>query len=227
MKGAEKVDQIIVSGRTITVHIESLDVAGSVTITYGEGTDKSATVVGAKAGDVKVIGNYRTSTGTRPAGTATITITNVMDGAAGTVTISPKQVEAGSNHGVVRVKFTALGTMDGGQVSLELPTSGWGTFQRDPAQRNYIAISGNSNVSLTEPAVGETGSKAVAKITKLAAGQSFTFVYGGGSGGIANGAEVQDSIGVATFTIESDGDGDDLFDAVASEKEQTDTLRRL
>ena len=102
------------SGRTITVHIESLEVTGAVTITYG-GTDKSATVVGAKAGDVKVIGNYRTSTGTRPAGTATVTIVNVKDGAAGPVTISPQQVEAGSNHGVVSVKFTALGTMDDGQ----------------------------------------------------------------------------------------------------------------
>ena len=163
-----------------------------------------------KAGDVKVIGNYRTSTGTRPAGTATVTITNVEDGAAGAVTIGPQQVEAGSNHGVVSVKFTALGTMDDGRVSLELPTTGWGTFQRDPAQRNYIQVSGNSNVSLEEPAVGESSNKAVAKITKLAAGQSFTFVYGGGSAGSANGAEVQDNIGVATFTIESDGDGDDL-----------------
>ena len=164
------------------------------------------------AGDVKVIGNYRTSTGTRPAGTTTVTILNVTDGAAGAVTIGPQQVEAGSNHGVVNVKFTALGTMDDGKVSLELPRSGWGTFQRDPAQRNYVQVSGNSNVSLVEPgAVGESSSKAVAKITKLAAGQSFTFVYGGGSAGSANGAEVQDNIGVATFTIESDGDGDDLF----------------
>ena len=129
-----------------------------------------------------------------------------MDGAAGTVTISPQQVEAGSNHGVVSVKFTALGTMDDGRVSLELPTTGWGTFQRDPAQRNYVQVSGNSNVSLDRARcnVGESSNKAVAKITKLAAGQSFTFVYGGGSAGSANGAEVQDNIGIATFVIESD-----------------------
>ena len=226
LKGAKKVDQIKVSGRTITVHIERLDITGSVTVTYGKGAAKSATVVAAKAGDVKVIGNYRTSTGTRPAGIATVKILNVADGAAGTVTISPQQVEAGSNHGVVSIKFTALGTMDGGQVSLELPGSGWGTFQRDPAQRNYIQVSGNSSVALTEPTVGETGSKAVAKITKLAAGQSFTFVYGRGSGGSANGAEVQDSIGVATFTIESDGDGDDLFAAVKAKRNRP-TPRRL
>ena len=86
------------------------------------GVAKSATCYITWQGDVKVIGNYRTSSGTRPAGTATVTITNVEDGAAGAVTISPQQVEAGSNHGVVSVKFTALGTMDDGQVSLELPT---------------------------------------------------------------------------------------------------------
>ena len=167
LKGAEK--QSIRSkcrGRTITVNIDTLERdRESVTITYGIGAAKSATLIHNVAADVKVIGNYRTSSGARPAGTATITITNVKDGAAGTVTISPQQVEAGSNHGVVSVKFTALGTMDDGRVSLELPTTGWGTFQRDPAQRNYVQISGNSNVSLEEPGVtaGESSNKAVAK----------------------------------------------------------------
>ena len=174
LEGAEKTDQIKVSGSTITVHIESLDIAGSVTVTYGKGTGKSATVVGNKAQDVKVIGSYKTITGVRPAGTATVKILNVADGAAKSVTIDDQQVEAGSNHSVIEVKFTALGTMDGGQVSLELPGSGWGPFQRDPAQRNYIEISGNPpNVTLTEPKVGESGSKAVAKITKLARGWQF------------------------------------------------------
>ena len=230
LEGTKQTEWITVSGRTITVKIRKLDVGGSVTINYGiDGVAKS--LLHNVAGDVKVIGNYRTSSGARPAGTAPITITNVEDGAAGAVTISPQQVEAGSNHGVVSVKFTALGTMDDGRVSLELPTSGWGTFQRDPAQRNYIQVSGNSNVSLEEPGVtvGESSNKAVAKITKLAAGQSFTFVYGGGSAGSANGVEVQDNIGVATFVIESDsgseidGKPDGVFARVTSEKEQTDT----
>ena len=222
LEGTKQTEWITVSGRTITVKIRTLDIGGSVTINYGiDGVAQS--LLHNVAGDVKVIGNYRTSSGARPAGTAIVEITNVMDGAAGPVTIGPQQVEAGSNHGVVSVKFTALGTMDDGRVSLELPTSGWGTFQRDPAQRNYVQVSGNSNVSLEEPAVGESSNKAVAKITKLAAGQSFTFVYGGGSAGSANGAEVQDNIGVATFVIESDGTAMVVFARVFSEKEQTDT----
>ena len=214
-------DQPTVSGRTVSVAIKRLDVGQAVTITYGTGTKKA--LMHNVAGDVNITGNFRTSSGSRPAGTAKVTITNVEDGAAGAVTISPQQVEAGSNHGVVSVRFTALGTMDSGKVSLELPTTGWGTFQRDPAERNYVEISGNPNVTLEEPTVDVSSNKAVAKITKLAAGQSFTFVYGGGSGGIANGAEVQDSIGVATFMIESDGEGDGVFAPVTSIKEQTAT----
>ena len=79
----------------------------------------------------------------------------------------------------------------------------------------------------TEPTVGESSNKAVAKITKLAAGQSFTFVYGGGSAGNANGAEVQDNIGVATFTIESDGDGRWCFRTQSPAKKNRPTPRRL
>ena len=81
---------------------------------------------------------------------------------------------------MISIKFTAIGTMDDGSVSLDLPSTGWGLMQRDPSQRNYIQISGNSNVTLESPAINETSSKAVAKITKLGADQSFTFVYGDG-----------------------------------------------
>ena len=199
-----------------------LDVGQSVTITYGTGTRK-ALMHNVAREDIPLTGNFRTSSGSRPAGTAKVTLTNVEDGNAKEVKITPyQQVEAGSNHSVISVKFTAAGTMDGGKVSLELPTTGWGTFQRDPAERNYVQISGNSNVTLEEPTVDVSSNKAVAKITKLAADQSFTFVYGGGSAGTNNGAEVQDSIGVATFIIESDGEGDGVFAAVTSIKEQND-----
>ena len=91
-------------------------------------------------------------------------------------------------------------------------------MQRDPAQRNYIEISDNPNVTLELPTITESSSKAVAKITKLGAGQSFTFVYGDGNGAPTNGAQVQDDIGIATFMIESDGDGDGIFEAIRKRK---------
>ena len=216
--GTLEKDQPTVSSRTVTVKIKVLEVGESVVISYGTGTKKA--LLHNVAADVKVIGNFRTSTGSRPAGTATVKLTNVKDGAAKEVTIGPLEVEAGSNLGKINIKFTAIGTMDDGYVSLDLPSTGWGLMQRDPSQRNYIEISG-SNVTLESPAINETSSKAVAKITKLGAGQSFTFVYGGGTAGTSNGAQVQDDLGIATFIVESDGDGDGIFAAISSEKKQT------
>ena len=217
-------DQPTVSGRTVTVRIKVLEVGESVVVMYG--TEPKKALLHNVAGDVKVIGNFRTSTGSRPAGTATVTLTKVADGHAKAVTISPSQVNAGSNDGVIRIKFTAIGTMDGGYVSLDLPSTGWGLMQRDPAQRNYIEISDNPNVTLESPAITESSSKAVAKIEKLGAGQSFTFVYGNGNGAPTNGAKVQDDLGIATFTVESDGDGDGIYAAIKSEKEQTSVERQ-
>ena len=217
--GTLEKDQPTVSGSTVTVAIKTLDVGDVVTITYGTG-DKEALLHNV-AGEVKLIGNFKTSSGSRSAGTATVTLTNVADGDAQEVKISPREVEAGSSHHTISITFKALGTMDDGRVSLELPTTGrWGTMQVDPAEKNYVRISGNSNVVLEEPAVDAPSNKAVAKITKLAAGQTFTFEYGGGSAGSNNGAQVQDNIGTATFMIRSDGDGDGVFAAVTTEVEQ-------
>ena len=145
------------SSRTITVNIDTLNVGGSVTITYGAGdAEKETAVLNAKAGTIGINGNYRTSSGPHSAGKAEVKIVNVEDGAAEEVTITPKQVEAGSNHSALYIKFTALGTMgDEGQVSVDLP-SGWGPAQRDPAEHNYIRITGTSNVSIDSPAVGES-----------------------------------------------------------------------
>ena len=232
LDGTKDTEWLTVGGRTVTVKVKKLDIGQTVTVTYGtDGTAKS--LLHNVAAAVKVIGNYRTAAGTRPAGTATVTLTNVMDGAAKAVTIRPREVEAGSSHSKIDVTFTALGTMDGGKVSLELPTTGrWGLMQVDPSQPNYVQITGNPNVVLEEPSVGSPSNKAVANITKLAASQFFTFSYGGGTGGANNGAQVQDNIGVATFIIRSDGTGasdgggDGVFAAVttvASETEQTAT----
>ena len=106
--------------------------------------------------------------------------------------------------------------MKDGQVILELP-AGWGAFQRDPVEPNYIAISG-SGAELTEPAIGSSSSRAIAKINdRLGPTGSFTFVYGGGTGGDQNGVDAQDHLGPAEFIIKSDGNGDGVFAAITSE----------
>ncbi len=210
-------DEITVSGRTVSVAIGQLNVGDSVTIRYGRTDDDGkAAVLHHVAADVEVTGSFRTASGgsTRTAGTVTVTLNNIVDGKAAAV-LSPASIEAGSSNRALEVTFTAAGTMDGGAVSLELP-SGWGSMQNDPQKRNYITTRGSGVSSL------EIGSNLViATIDKLAKGGSFRFIYGGGTGADV-GAEVQDVVGTADFTIKSDGDGDGVFALITSELEHKD-----
>ncbi len=215
--GSVGADEITVSGRTISVAVGQLNVGEFVTITYGSTADDGkAAVLHHVAADVNVTGTFRTSSGasTRTAGTVTVTLDNISDG-KGTAVLSPASIEAGSSHRALEVTFTAAGTMDGGAVSLELP-SGWGSLQNDPQKRNYVTTRG-SGVSSLEI----TNSLVIATIDKLAKGGSFRFIYGGGTGSDV-GAEVQDVVGTADFTIKSDGGGDGVFALITSELEHKD-----
>ena len=210
-----------ISGRTINVGIKRLDVGGSVTVTYGRTDDDGkAAVLSDVSGDVKVTGTFRTSANasTRTAGTVMVTIGNIMDG-TGMAMLSPGSIEAGSSHRVVEVTFTAAGTMDGGNVSLEIP-AGWGDVQsKDPTQRNYVSVRGDG---VTGEPNTDGGRRVIAAIDKLAKGGSFRFILGSGTGGDNNGMEVQDTVGFADFIIKSDGDGDTVYAAVASKLEFKD-----
>ena len=69
-------------------------------------------------------------------------------------------VQAGSSRSNINVIFTATGTITG-HVALELP-SGWGAFQRDPIEPNYIEVLG-ANVTWLEPAVGSSSTQGCGK----------------------------------------------------------------
>ena len=155
-----------------------------------------------------------------------VQVLNVGDG-IGTASISARpsglSVQSGISTDVVTVRFIASGTMDGGHVSLQLP-SGWGPMQRDPAKLNYIKVDGG--VMLVEPTVDSLGSnRAIAQITKLAAGQSFSFVYGSGTGGTNNGITAQDNLDPAEFIIKTDGDANDTYALVTSDTEFDDVAK--
>ena len=218
---ADQADKPGISGRTVNIGIKRLDVDGTVEVTYGRTDDDGkAAVLSDVSGDVNVTGTFRTSANasTRTAGTVTLTIGNIMDG-TGMAVLSPSSLEAGSSHRVVEVTFTAAGTMDGGNVSLEIP-AGWGDVQStDPTQRNYVSVRGDGITS--EPNT-DGGRRIIAALGKLAAGDSFRFIIGSGTGGANNGVEVQDTVGFADFTIKSDGDGDTVYAAIASTLEFKD-----
>ena len=219
--GADAAKSIsISSSRTVNVSIKKLDVGGTVTVTYGTDGTAKALLHHVKA-DVKVPGNFETTVGrskrSRSAGSATVKL-GVVDDGTGSATIDPyTDISADSTDEEIRIKFTAPGTMDGGKVSLEIP-GGWGAMQRNPSKLNYISVTGNSNVSLEEPVVGSSSNTAVASITKLAQGKTFTFVYGGGTNPANNGVEVPARIGKYNFIIRSDADNDTVYKAITTIK---------
>ena len=211
--GTLEANQPTVSGRAITVAIKRLDVGEAVRIKYGTDVDEKESekaVLHYTANDaVRVPGSFRPASSTISAPDVTVRLTNIADG-IGSATLSPISIAAGSNTQAIEVVFTAAGTMNGGKVSLEIPP-GWGSMQDDPTQRNYVTARGPVS-SLT---VG--GSRAEATVRTLSRGGSIRFIYGGGTSGSNNGVEVQDNIGIAQFTIASDGDGNGDFALVKSD----------
>ena len=206
-----------ISDRTINVGVKRMDVGEYITITYGSSADMGKrAVLSDVSGDVEVVGTFKTSArvSVRRAGTVTVTIGNIVDGIGSVqIPVGQRSVEAGSNHRVIEIEFAAAGAMDGGQVSLEMP-SGWGSLQEDPTVRNYVTTRG-SGVS----ALDISGSRVIATLGQFAKGDSFRFVIGGGTGGDNNGVEVQESVETTAFSIRSDGDGDNVFAPIQSELE--------
>ena len=210
--GELEANQPTVSGRTINVAIKQLDIGESVTIKYGtdeDDKDSEKAVLHYVANNaINVRGTFRVSSSanTQTTRSVTIKLNNVVDG-TGSATLSPTSVEAGSNNRVIQVTFTAAGTMNGGKVSLEIPSGEWGLMQDDPTKRNYVAVRGSGGVSLESV----NGTSTVAAIRTLAKGGSFHFIYGGGTSSANNGVEVQNDPGITAFTINSDGDGDGVY----------------
>ena len=230
-------DDVSVSPPTVTVKVEKMDIGASVTIEYGTETDKGKqAVLGYMSGKYNVTGTFRASanTATRSVKAIEIELGKIGDGIGLTsktrspVTLSPTIVKAGSlGDNAIRVTFTSAGTMDGGHVALEIPDN-WGAVQTDdPLKRNYVTTvppqGGTGSISISDVYSEANGTRVVAKINKLARGQSFDFVYGGGNLPSSNGIDVQSAIGdgTATFMVLSDGDGDEVFAPVTSLFEQT------
>ena len=200
--GGTHADDLTISGRSITVAVESLAVGSPVTVVYG-GSGMKAKVQTRAAESVKINGYYWASGSSprRGAGTVDLEVGNANDG-TGKGTISPHTVAAGSIDETFTIKYVAAGTMDGGQVSLEHP-AGWGAFSSDPATLNYVRVTASSGASIAETDNG--GSIIIVTLDKCPPNGTITFVYGTGTGA-KRGAMAQDATGVAAFTLKSQGD---------------------
>ena len=222
---------VSVAGRVVTVTIENMALGDSVSIEYGTTQEKGKqAVLGYMSGDYKVNGTFRASanTSTRSVDPVTIKLGKIGDGIGMTsktvspVTLAPIAVKAGSRaSNAIEVVFTAAGTMDGGQVALEIPPN-WGPMQDDPQKRNYVTTSPvPGSATISSVTIEANGRRAVATINKLGRGGSFKFIYGGGTVPASNGVEVQNDVGTADFMVLSDGNGDGVFAVVDSLFEQS------
>ena len=176
--GGDHVKHLAVSGRSITVTVESLAKGSPVTVVYGNSAKKAQ--VQTRAADVKINGYYWASSSSprRGAGTVAIEVGNANDG-TGKGTITPTAVRAGSIDETFTIKYVAAGTMDGGQISLK-PPAGWGEFETDPAQLNYVRVSASRGASIEE--IDNGGSIVIVTLDKCPPNGTITFVYGTGTG---------------------------------------------
>ena len=230
-----------ISGHKITVEIGAegtLNEGDSITIQYGDG-DFPGIIQDNKSGDptkdgdgVSIRGYYRAAKASdgfrqRDAGKIWVDVGNVADGDAtpgtATITTSPGTIRAGTTDNLIKVVFTAVGTMDGGAVRLTIPP-GWGPMQQDPLERNYIQVVPRSALADEDPLdLTDDGVTITATLKKFAAGNTLTFIYGDGTGAAdKKGAEAQDDIDSAFFEIDADADADGVFASVEGEEPSED-----
>ena len=127
------------------------------------------------------------------------TITNVAS-SSGEVTIAPTSVDAGSTDNDLVIRFMAQGSMDGGQVRVDLPRDsgvplGAPCNASDAAKANYasIRISGGS---LRDTAIGDD--RVIAFFDEFGKGDVLTIRF--------DELEAQSDLGIAEFVIWSAGE---------------------
>ena len=208
-----------VKNREIEITKLSLPIGDTVTITYGENNlpvdavedDMVGAIAQPKAEDnVAIIGYFDVDGGggipERSSNEINLTVGNAPAG-SGTAKISPESVEAGS-FADLTVSFTAQGTMNGGQVALQMP-DGWGDLQQiDEKADNYVQVTGlgggdptwDTNNDIVEANLGNDFGK----------GDTVKFV-------LENVVAQLSDLGVAEFTIYSGGSDGELVELVVGE----------
>ena len=187
--------KISTPSQEIRVTVDDLPQGGTVEITYigdvqAEADDEVEIASQFKSG--KIFSFERVSN------TVYVEITNVADG-SGEATIDNKTAyDAGSDDNDFTIRFTAKGSMNGGQVRVDLP-AGWGGdnalqgVKNDAA--NYVTITHSSGASLRDTAIGNN--RAIAFLDEFGKGDEIRFIY--------KEIGVQRNLGFATFLVQSAG----------------------
>ena len=161
---------------------------GTVVVTYKKGTVQKT------AGEVDIKGYFKPGGGLpeRASDIQEVTITNVAKG-SGTATIDKDSVDAGSNDNRIIIRYKADGSMDGGQVRLEIPGA-WaldGLQGDDPDGENYVKVQAESGGELREDSAIGTD-RVVAYLGDFGYNNVVRFTF--------DNLQAQRSLGIAKFT---------------------------
>ena len=217
---------LAVSGQKITITKLDLDRVGedntnapnSITIVYGQASspadaetdDMLGALAQADAGDEVIKTTFDVGGGNTirpsPSNEISLTVGNVAAG-SGTATIRPSSVEAGSVVSVT-VAYKAQGTMDGGQVVLQMP-DGWGDLQKDDAdEENYVQVTASGGT------VGEWfTNEDVVDVNLGTFDENDTVRFA-----LTNVVAQPSNLGVANFTIYSAGKAGETLSLVVGEE---------
>ena len=205
---------IKISGHAVQINVDKLprDVATEINAVGIIITYHSARIQPI-AGTADIIGEFQVhnTAPKRRADRVEVTVINVHDG-TGSATIAPyRAVNAGSTNNTITVTYKAIGTMNGGQVSLELP-DGWGDAQDDdPEKPNYMTVTSTGKLDSSNPAyVGKR--IIIANLEEIQKDNTVTFTYGkmtGGKGGAEAPSDIEtNEVRIDAFVIKSKGHRD-------------------
>ena len=201
---------ITASGYQITVSIKALDgtsaVPRLVVIQYGTGTGDMRGMVQRNAqADLEIIGRFSTGiSGTLyPADSPVVMRIGNVEAGSGTAMItrpSPPKVEAGSDKNIIRIVYTAAGTMNGGSVRLGTPLE-WGSLdERAGAEKNRIQVVASRSI-VDQDAIRYGDHNVLVPLMAARHNNTVEFVL--------SNVKAQKKIGLAQFTVESAGGSSD------------------
>jgi hypothetical protein len=198
------------SGQTITIPITTLAAGGQIQAVYGFGGGTTGAMVqGTQQDNVELtVKSKVSSTGTLSdlISSPTVDVLNAADG-SGTVTVSPTAGTAGSTGNTLRFTYTSIGTMDGGEIAIDIPGAGgateWSLPSATQGNDGYAKIIGSTTAQNVGP-LAVAGQTITIPITEMGPNKTIVVDYGNKSGGGA-GATANSTAGTDTFTVQSKG----------------------
>ena len=196
--------------RTIVIPVASLGIRNQIIFTY-TGTVQNT------AGTATITTSTRTSNTGTPVPIATpprFTVNNAMKG-TGTVAYLSGPIASASSGNQLTFDFKAVGTMNGGAVSMEVPPD-WSAPQLIQGVAGYTSALTPSGGSVGRLSVSETSDRVViVPINTLGPDQIVKIIYGRGSG--SSGAVAQENAGGGTFIFKTKGSSGDDFESIGNQ----------